>query len=201
VAAPSAQAELPGLVEHAPAELIAFRQTDYDMPFWARNNSFQARWNAAGDPPTQYWSLHPDGAWAEFLRQEEIADEAAVALVRRTIWTCRVPRGTFVDLRQSETCEAYGIEFDALTAADWGPCQALGARLREDRCPGILSPCAALEGHTNLTIFGAKRAIDWQRRPALHSQIPAAVVAVGSPPVGLVERIARHPPRRPYTLF
>ncbi|MDO9408164.1 RES family NAD+ phosphorylase [Patulibacter sp.] len=195
MAARSSRAELPGLVEHAPAELIAFRQTDYDMPFWARDNSFAARWNAAGDPPTQYWSLHPDGAWAEHLRQEEVVDEATAALVRRTIWTCRVPRGTFVDLRDPATCATHGIDAAALTAPDWGPCQALAARLRADGCPGVLSPCAALDGHTNLTIFGAKRAIDWQRRPALRSQVPAAVVAVGSPPVGLVRRVAEHPPR------
>lgn len=197
----SAQAELPGLVEHAPAELIAFRQTDYDMPFWARNNSFAARWNAADDPPTQYWSLHPDGAWAEYLRQEELTDEADVALVRRTIWTCRVPRGTFLDLRDPEACEAVGLDPDALTADDWSPCQALAARLRQGRCSGVLTPCAALTGHTNLTIFGAKRAIDWQRRPALHSQVPAAVVAVGRPPAGLVARVEPRSPRSPSTLF
>jgi RES domain-containing protein len=201
VAGPSAQAELPGLVEHAPAELIAFRQTDYDMPFWARDNTYPGRFNAAGDPPTQYWALHPDAAWAELLRQEEVGDEATVALVRRAIWTCRVPRGTFVDLRDAETCASYGVEPDTLTAADWAPCQRLAARLRDERCPGILSPSAALEGHTNLTIFGAKRAIDWQRRPALRSQIPATVVAVGSPPEGLVDRVPRVPPQDPSTLF
>ncbi|MGE4425512.1 MAG: RES family NAD+ phosphorylase [Solirubrobacteraceae bacterium] len=201
MAAPSAQAELPGLVEHAPAELIAFRQTDYDVPFWARSNGFPARWNAAGDPPTQYWSLHPDGAWAEYLRQEEVGDEEAAGRIRRTIWSCRVPRGMFVDLREPETCETYGVAPEALVAPDWLPCQVLASRLRTDGCPGILSPCAALDGHTNLTIFGAKRAIDWQRRPALRSQIPAAVVAVGRPPAGLVERVERRPPRDASTLF
>ncbi|WP_022927197.1 RES family NAD+ phosphorylase [Patulibacter americanus] len=201
MAGPSAQAELPGLVEHAPAELIAFRQTDYDVPFWARDNSFAARWNAAGDPPTQYWALHPAAAWAEFLRQEEVTDEATVTLVRRAIWSCRVPRGAFVDLRDPETCVSYGVEPDALTAADWAPCQRLASRLRGEGCPGILSPSAALEGHTNLTIFGAKRAIDWGRRPTLRSQIPAAVVAAGSPPAGLLRRVARVPPRHPGSLF
>jgi RES domain-containing protein len=201
VAGPSAPAELPGLVEHAPAELIAFRQTDYDVPFWARDNSFAARWNVAGDPPTQYWALHPDAAWAELLRQEEVADEPTVALVRRAIWTCRVPRGAFVDLRDAATCASYGLAPEDLVAADWSTCQRLAARLREERCPGILAPSAALEGHTNLTIFGARRAIDWQRRPTLRSQVPAAVVAVGSPPAGLVDRVTRLPPRSPSTLF
>lgn len=201
MAAPSAQAELPGLVEHAPAELIAFRQTDYDMPFWARDNSFPARWNAAGDPPTQYWSLHPDGAWAEYLRQEEIEDDAGAACIRRAIWTSRVPRGTFVDLRDPDTCTVHGVDPDALTAADWAPCQALAVRLREGGCPGVLSPSAALAGHTNLTIFGARRAIDWQRRPVLHSQIPATIVAIGRPPVGLAGRVEPRPPRSPNTLF
>jgi RES domain-containing protein len=201
VAGPSAQAELPGLVEHAPAELIAFRQTDYDVPFWARSNSFAARWNAAGDPPTQYWALHPDAAWAEFLRQEEVADEATVTLVRRAVWTCRVPRGAFLDLRDAAACATHGIESVELTAADWAPCQRLAARLRDERCPGILAPSAALDGHTSLTIFGAKRAIDWGRRPTLRSQVPAAVVAVGSPPAGLIDRVTRLPPRDPGSLF
>jgi RES domain-containing protein len=197
----NAQAELPGLVPSAPPELIAFRQTDYDVPFWARNNSSEARWNTAGDPPTQYWSLHPDGAWAEYLRQEEVEDDAAAAEIRRAMWVCRVPLGTIVDLRDAATCAVHAISPEALIDRDWSACQELATQLRDAGCAGVISPNAAISGHTNLTIFGARRAIDWQRRPVLRSTIPAAVVAVGGPPPGLAEKVRRSPARPRETLF
>lgn len=202
MAAPSAPADLPGLVHGAPPELIAFRQTDHDVPFWARNNGFDARWNVAGDEPTQYWSLHPDGAWAEYLRQEEVFDDEAASNVRRAVWTCRIPRGSLLDLRDRDACDRLGIDPDVLTAPDWSGCQTVAARLRHEGCPGILTPSAALDGHTDLTIFGARRAIDWQRRPVLRSTVPAAVVAVGRPPDGLAGRVEpRVPSDRTDRLF
>lgn len=201
MAEPSEPDELPGLVEAAPPELIAFRQTDYDVPFWARNNSYPARWNHAGDPPTQYWALHPDGAWAEFVRQEELTEEHEAQQIRRGLWVCRVPRGDLLDLRDPAVQEAEGVTTDDLTADDWGPCQALAERLRDRGCTGLLSPSAALPGCTNLTLFGGRRAIAWQRRPVLRSTVPSALLALGGPPAGIVGRVATPPPRRDDTLF
>jgi hypothetical protein len=78
-------------------------------------------------------------------------------------------------------------------------CQDLGRELRHAGHPGVLAPCAALDGHWNLAIFGARRQIDWRDRPALARTIPAAIVAVGRPAPGFVRRVQRpaHPASRP----
>lgn len=189
MAVSSAQPELPGLAHQAPFERLAFRQTDYDVPFWARSNSQPGRWNKAGDAPTQYWSLHPDGAWAEFVRQEELTDPAAILALHRPIWVCRISLAPLVDLREDEERVRYGVTAGELVSSDWTACQRLGRRLRADGAPGVLAPSAALAGHDNLTIFGPRRAIALHRRPVLHSTVPAAVVARGAPEPGLVERV------------
>lgn len=193
-AAPNAQAELFGFAAAEPCELLAFRQTDYDVPFWARNNSYDGRWNVAGDPPTQYWSMHPDGAWAEFLRQEELQDAADVRLIRRPIWVCRIVIGSLLDLRGTSQQEQHEIAPTDLVDPDWGACQRLARRLRAAGVGAILSPSAALDGHDNLTIFGARRAIHLHRRPVLQSTVPAAIVARGRPSPELLDAIRRTTP-------
>lgn len=85
--------------------MMAFRHADRRFPFlWEGGGQPPARWNDAGDPPSQYLSDTPDGAWAEFLRHEGITDPADLAGVRRALWAvdlgderlpdCRLPRST-----------------------------------------------------------------------------------------------------------
>lgn len=66
--------------------MIAFRHTDPRFPFLRETASQSAgRWNAA-DELTHYFCDTPDGAWAEFLRHEEINDPEDVLTIRRTLW-------------------------------------------------------------------------------------------------------------------
>jgi RES domain-containing protein len=174
----------------APGSLILFRYSDYDVPFWARPNSRPGRWHVAGDPATQYWSMTPDAAWAELIRAEGLQLEEELDFVRMPLWVCRVPATRLMDLREAEIQEQVGLTGDALVGDEWEVCQVVGARLRE-RCAGVIAPCAALDGHSNVTIFGARRQIDWRGRPALASTAPAAIVAIGRPPTGLIALVRR----------
>ena len=168
-----------------------FRYTSYDGPFWVRPNSRAGRWHVFGDPPTQYWSMTPDAAWAELIRTEDLHTEAELEELRMPIWACRYPVSNLVDFGEQSVCEKLGVSLDELIADDWSSCQSLGRRLRSDGCPGVIAPCVALEGHWNVTIFGARRQIDWRDRPALARTVPAAVVAAGRPRRGLVNIVRR----------
>lgn len=174
----------------AAGTLTAFRYADYDVPFWSRPNSRPGRWHGAGDGPTQYWSLTPDGAWAELIRAKELQTEAELDLVRVAIWVCRVSMQALVDLHDHDAHVRCGLTPDQLVGDDWQPCQRAGAVLRGS-CRGIISPNPALAGHANLTLFGARRAIEWRDKPALASTLPAAVAAIGRPPPGLLPRVRR----------
>jgi RES domain-containing protein len=85
----------------------------------------------------------------------------------------------------------YGLTLADLTADDWSACQRAATAMRAQGVRGILSPSAALASATNITLFGPRRAIAFDRRPALASAIPAAIVAIGRPPKKLVDRVIR----------
>ncbi|MCD6727019.1 MAG: RES family NAD+ phosphorylase [Solirubrobacteraceae bacterium] len=176
---------------NAPAQIVAFRYASYDVPFWVRPNTRPGRWNLPGEAPTQYWSLTPDGAWAELIRAEDLGSEQELDLVRMSIWACRVPCAMLVDLTREDARDAHGIGEPDLVGEDRRACQALATRLRATSAKGLLSPSAALPGDVGLTLFGPRRAIDWRREPALASAVPTARVALGRPPEGLLERVRR----------
>ncbi len=74
--------------------MIVFRHADPSFPFlWEDTSQPPARWHDVGDGPVQYFSDTPDGAWAEFLRHEEIKDPADLPTVRRAIWAVELPDG------------------------------------------------------------------------------------------------------------
>jgi hypothetical protein len=171
--------------------LTLFRYTSYDVPFWVRPNSRSGRWHVSGDPPTQYWSMTPDAAWAELIRSENLRTEAELDELRMPIWACRYPASNLVDFGEHHACERLGISATELVADDCSPCQALGRRLRIDSCPGVIAPCVALDGHWNVTLFGARRQIDWRDRPALARTVPATVVSVGRPRRNLINEVRR----------
>jgi RES domain-containing protein len=181
------------LFYEAPGRLVAFRWSTYDVPFWARPNSRAGRWNTAGGPSTQYWSLTPEAAWAELIRHEGLTTEEELELVRMPIWVCQVPTARILDLRRADERERWKIAEEDLIADDWTRCQELGGEIR-NLVPGVIAPCAALPQNANLILFGSKRAIAWDRTPALASVIPATTVAIGRPPSGLVGMVHRPPP-------
>jgi hypothetical protein len=169
--------------------LVAFRYSSYDVPFWVRPNRQAQRWNLAREAPTQYWSLTPDAAWAEHIRFNRLTTEAELDEVRMPIWVCRLSSLGLIDLADGAMRDRYDLTLGDLTSQDWTACQRAAAAMRADGVRGVLSPSAALSGGINVTLFGARRAIAYDRRPALASAIPAAVVAIGRPPRGLVERV------------
>jgi RES domain-containing protein len=188
VASEQTELALPGVV--AAGSLTLFRYSGYDVPFWARPNSRSGRWHQFGDPPTQYWSMSPEAAWAELIRAEQLLVEADLDLVRMPLWACRVPVVGLVNLTEAAVQAAHSVTDADLVADFWHACQSLGQLLRAEH-PGVIAPCAALDGHANVTLFGARRAIDWRVRSALARAVPATVVAIGRPPVGLVDLVRR----------
>lgn len=183
-------AEPLALLPAAETEFTAFRWSSYDVPFWGRPNTRDNRWNYADVGPTQYWALTPEAAWAELIRHEDLQTEDELDLVRMPIWVCRIPTVMLVDLRLTSERERHGITYDDLINDDWGPCQRLAVVLR-DYVRGLITPCAALPDHANITLFGPRRAIDWHSRPALASTLPTSRAAIGRPPDGLIPKVRR----------
>lgn len=77
--------------------MIVFRHADPRLPFlWEDEAQPPGRWHEAGEGPVHYFADTPDGAWAEFLRHEEIRDPADLPTVRRAIWAVQIPDGESV---------------------------------------------------------------------------------------------------------
>lgn len=167
----------------------AFRYSNYGTPFWARANTSPGRWHHAGQGATQYLALHPDGAWAELARAENLRGDRDMSLVRMPMWVARVSEHMIVDYSDFGRAEKAGMPADALIDDDYSRCQAEGERLRNLGFRGVLTPSAALPGVTNLTLFGPRIASAWGRDPRLASSVPTAIVAVGAPPGGLAARV------------
>jgi hypothetical protein len=71
--------------------MIAFRQVDARYPFlWEDASQPPGRWHAEGDGPAHYFADTPDGAWAEFLRHEEITDADDLPTIRRQMWAVEI---------------------------------------------------------------------------------------------------------------
>ena len=72
--------------------MIAFRHADPRFPFlWEDSSQPAGRWNMPGQL-THYFADTPDGAWAEFLRHEEIFDPEDLLTVRRALWAVDIVR-------------------------------------------------------------------------------------------------------------
>jgi hypothetical protein len=71
--------------------MIAFRHTDARYPFlWDDDLQPAGRWHADGEGPAHYFADTPDGAWAEFLRHEEITDVDDLPTIRRHLWAVEI---------------------------------------------------------------------------------------------------------------
>ncbi|MGA2164569.1 MAG: hypothetical protein ABSH36_08865 [Solirubrobacteraceae bacterium] len=183
---------------------VAFRYSDYDTPLWVRANTEDGRWNTARSQPTQYLGLSPDWCWADLIRRESLRTEGEVALIRMPLWVLKIDEERIADYRTFEQAQDAGFPPDALVEEDWERCQAEATHLQELGFRGVLAPSAALPGDTTLTLFGGRRAVDWEDEISLASAIPAKIVTIGAPPHGLVERVrfrgAEHGGYAAYTL-
>jgi hypothetical protein len=120
--------------------VIAYRQCDRRYPFlWESTDQPAARWNAAGAGPVQYFASTPDGAWAEFVRHEEIVDEADLLGIRRAMWAVDLPHepDDFSDTDLPETTLTGGLD-------SYAECQAEAQRLKNLGRVGLRAPSAAL---------------------------------------------------------
>ena len=152
--------------------MIGFRNCDPRWPF-LRSDATQpaARWHARGDGPAHYFADTAVGAWAEFLRHEEIKNAADLAGVQRSLWAVEIPDAVY----------GAPVLADAMLRGDrttYPNCQTEARRLRNAGHVGVRAPSAAL-------LAGA--ASGWSCTP---NEIPAAprdgvVYVLFGPPRGL----------------
>lgn len=117
--------------------MIVFRHADSRFPFlWESGDQPAARWHGHGEGPVAYFAETPDGAWAEFLRHEEITDPSDLAGVSRSIWAVEL-----VDPPMA----APSLPFDVMTGdrSTYPACQDEARRVRR-AARGLVAPSAAL---------------------------------------------------------
>lgn len=119
--------------------MIAYRHADRRYAFlWEGLGQPPARWHHVGDPPTQYLSDTPDGAWAEFLRHEDITDAQDLGTLRRALWAIELG---------DEKMPASALPRSTLTGgpSSYRACRAEARRLRDRGAPGLVAASAALK--------------------------------------------------------
>lgn len=117
--------------------MIAFRHADPRFPFLRETaSSVAGRWNSPREL-THCFSDTPDGAWAEFLRHEEITDPADLPHIHRALWAVEIG---------DPPAASPGLSYRVLTGgrASWAACQREANRLRGAGEPGLTAPSAAL---------------------------------------------------------
>jgi hypothetical protein len=118
--------------------VIGYRHADPSYPFlWEDASQPAARWHKHGEGPVHYFADTPDGAWAEFLRHEEIKDPADLANIRRALWAVELPDEPFSNPALSSDI----LIGDATT---YSACQGEAKRLRGLGATRLLAPSAAL---------------------------------------------------------
>lgn len=118
--------------------MIAFRQVDARYPFlWEDARQPAGRWHATGDGPAHYFADTPDGAWAEFLRHEEITDPRELVTIRRQMWAVEIGDAPAMRVELPD---------DTLTGGrdTYPACQRAAAALRRDGATRLVARSAAL---------------------------------------------------------
>jgi hypothetical protein len=154
------------------------------------------RYNRGGNAPesyAQYLALHPDGMWAELVRQIGLRGEERRLEIRRTVYRVRVQSPAIADLRTFAAWRRCGLDPEVAVDDDQARSRALADELRAARYAGLLAPSTSLPGHVNLTLFGARFEAEdddsgtWPRPDVF---CPTATVADrAAPPAGLDRRV------------
>jgi RES domain len=119
--------------------VIWFRSADRRWPFlWEGDTQPPGRWHSSGEGPAHYLADTPDGAWAEFLRHEEISDPADLEGVERNLWA--------VQVADDEPASSAELPADVLQGglSTYPLCQAEARALRDAGATGLEAPSAAL---------------------------------------------------------
>jgi hypothetical protein len=118
--------------------VITFRHVDRRFPFlWETSDQPPARWHDDGEGPVHYLADTPDGAWAEFLRHEEITDADELMGVERALWAIEVTEPPARRARLSRAVLTGGLE-------TYPACRRHARRMREAGTEGLRAPSAAL---------------------------------------------------------
>lgn len=118
--------------------MLVFRQTDGRYPFlWESAHQPPGRWHGSGEGPAHYFADTPDGAWAEFLRHEEITDPDDLVTIRRQLWAVDIGDGPLERVRVSDAVATGDID-------TYPRCQAEARRQRARGARRLLAPSAAL---------------------------------------------------------
>jgi hypothetical protein len=118
---------------------MGFRHADSRFPpLWESGAQPAARWHAPNQGPVHYFADTPDGAWAEFLRHEEITDPADLATVERAVWAMEIPDAGYADVQLPRAVVTGGED-------TYAACQAEAARLVAGGAKAIQAPSAALK--------------------------------------------------------
>jgi hypothetical protein len=119
--------------------VIWFRNVDRRWPFlWEDEAQPPGRWHGPGEGPVHYLADTADGAWAEFLRHEEISDPADLEGITRSLWAVEVP--------DDEAVVPPELPLRALRGglASYRRCRLEARRLRGEGARGLDAPSAAL---------------------------------------------------------
>jgi len=118
--------------------MIVFRHADPRFAFlWEGVSQPPARWHREGEGPAQYFADTPDGAWAEFLRHEEIKDLEELVNVRRAVWAVDLPVEPEQEPDLPRSVLLGGRE-------SYAACQAEASRLRAKGATRLVATSAAL---------------------------------------------------------
>ena len=135
-----------------------YRVADYDSPLWVNPPRHAGRFHRSGQDPTQYWSTHPAGAWAEAARATGARTVEDLRLERRRLWVGRVDPERLADVDFS-SAGTVGLTAKDLVSGDWAACQDAADRLRAERRAGLVAPSAALPGTSSVVLFGPRVAV------------------------------------------
>jgi len=123
---------------------VWFRNADRRWPFlWEDASQPPGRWHGPGEGPAQYLADTPDGAWAEFLRHEEITDPVDLEGIARHLWAIEVSS-------DEGELAAPDLPGRVLQGGDdsYPECQQAARRLRRDGATSLEAPSAALHEGT-----------------------------------------------------
>ena len=168
--------------------MIAFRQVDARYPFlWEDSTQPAGRWHAEGEGPAHYFADTPDGAWAEFLRHEEITDVDDLPTIQRQMWA--------VEIGDSPT-ELSPLPSSVLTggADTYARCQAWSRTAREKGVGRIGARSAAL-------VSGGARGARVDRGVQTSEPKDGRVIVIFGPPAALVGWVAAVDARPPDDLL
>lgn len=128
--------------------MIVYRHADPRVPFFQEDaRQPAARWHREDEGPVQYVADTPDGAWAEFLRHEDIREPEDLMTVRRALWAIEIADGPTA---QPDLARAVLIGGPESHAA----CRAEAGRLRAAGATRLDAPSAALDDARGFHVRG-----------------------------------------------